>query len=152
MAEIVVDGSVWVPNEPAAAFALFTERMSDWWPIEHSIGSAPRVAVVLEPHEGGRWYERGADGSECQWGQVARWAPPGLLVLLWQIGASWKFDPEMRTEVEISFTEDPSGGTTVALRHRHLERYGEQAEVMRAAFDSRDGWPGMLARFADLAG
>jgi hypothetical protein len=37
------------------------------------------------------------------------------------------------------------------LQHRHLERYGDQAEMMRCIFDSPGGWTGTLTRFADLA-
>ncbi|MGH3950138.1 MAG: hypothetical protein ACRDSE_13605 [Pseudonocardiaceae bacterium] len=34
------------------------------------------------------------------------------------------------------------------LRHRHLERYAEQAEQMREVFGPPGGWAGTLARFA----
>jgi hypothetical protein len=150
--EIVVHRTVSVPLAADRAFALFTERMSDWWPREHSIGSSAIAQVVVEPHTGGRWFERGVDGTECQWGRVARWEPPGELVLLWQIGTNWTFDPDLETEVEISFTTDTAGGSTlVELRHRHLERYGDQAETMRGVFDSLGGWTGILTRFVELA-
>jgi uncharacterized protein YndB with AHSA1/START domain len=149
--EIVVERAVSVPLAPEKAFALFTERMTDWWPKEHSIGTSAIAQVVVEPHAGGRWFERGEDGNECQWGRVGRWEPPGQLVLLWQIGANWTFDPDLETEVEISFTPSATGGTRVELRHRHLERYGDQADTMRAAFDSPGGWTGILTRFVDLA-
>jgi hypothetical protein len=73
-------------------------------------------------------------------------------VLLWQIGTNWTYDPSVETEVEISFTADTAGGgTRVELRHRHLERYGDQAETMRGLFDSPGGWTGTLTRFAELA-
>lgn len=149
--EITVERTVRVPLGPDQAFALFTERMSEWWPREHSIGTSAIAEVVVEPRTGGRWFERGTDGNECQWGRVARWEPPGELVLLWQIGANWAFDPELETEVEISFNADTTGGTRVELRHRHLERYGDQADAMRGVFGSPGGWTGTLARFAELA-
>jgi hypothetical protein len=150
--EIVVHRAVSVPLAPERAFALFTERMSDWWPRQHSIGTSAIAQVVVEPHRGGRWFERGVDGTECQWGRVARWQPPGELVLLWQIGTNWTFDPDLETEVEVSFTADTAGGSTlVELRHRHLERYGDQAETMRGVFGSPGGWTGILTSFVEHA-
>lgn len=67
--------------------------MIDFWPPEHSIGSSAIAQVVVEPRTGGRWFERGMDGNECDWGRVDRWEPRGELVLLWQIGVNWTFDP-----------------------------------------------------------
>jgi uncharacterized protein YndB with AHSA1/START domain len=70
---------------------------------------------------------------------------------VWQIAADWEFDPELETEVEITLVEESPGQTRLDLRHRHLERYGDQAEMMRSVFDSPGGWTGTLTRFADLA-
>ena len=84
-AAVEVVRSVTVPLSQSRAFELFTARMTDFWPREHSIGAAEIAEVVVEPHVGGRWFERGVDGSECAWGRVAVWEPPRKVVLLWQI-------------------------------------------------------------------
>ena len=150
-AAVEVARSVTVPLSQSRAFELFTARMTDFWPREHSISAAEIAEVVVEPHVGGRWFERGVDGSECAWGRVAAWEPPRKVVLLWQIGADWQFNPDFETEVEATFTEQTPGHTRLDLRHRNLERYGDRTEQMRAVFDSPDGWTGTLARFVDLA-
>lgn len=150
--EVVVRRSVTVPLAAARAFDLFTTRMTDFWPSDHSIGESAIAEVVIEPGEGGRWYERGVDGQECPWGRVAHWAPPGRLVLLWQIDARWRYDPELRTEVEIDFVEEEPGRTRLDLVHRHLERYGDQAPVLEQILGSPSGWPGILGRFVAVAG
>ncbi|PRY00615.1 SRPBCC family protein [Allonocardiopsis opalescens] len=148
---IAVHRAVTVPLDPDRAFELFTARMSAYWPREHSIGTAPLDQVVVEPRAGGRWYERGTDGGECDWGRVAVWEPPGRVVLLWQIGADWRFDPGLETEVHVSFTEEEPGRTRVDIEHRHLERYGEQAAAMQGLFESPGAWTDTLTRFARLA-
>jgi hypothetical protein len=150
-AEVVVARSLTVPLTVAKTFELFTARMRDYWPPEHSIGTSPIADVVVEPRVGGRWFERGVDGSDCDWGRVAVWDPPQRVVLLWQITGDWKFDPDFETEVEVSFTDAEPGRTKIDLRHRNLQRYGDRTEPMRAAFDSPDGWGGTLARFERLA-
>jgi hypothetical protein len=150
-AAVEVVRSVTVPLSQARTFELFTGRMTDFWPPEHSIGTSAIAEVVVEPRVGGRWFERGVDGSECAWGRVASWEPPRKVVLLWQIGADWQFDPDFETEVDVTFTEDGSGRTRLDLRHRNLQRYGDQVEQMRAIFDSPGGWTGTLTRFVELA-
>jgi uncharacterized protein YndB with AHSA1/START domain len=149
-AVVEVVRSVSVPLSQARAFELFTARMTDFWPKEHSIGSSEIAEVVVEPRNGGRWFERGADGSECPWGCVASWDPPRKVVLLWQIGADWQFDPDFETEVEVTFTAEDTNRTRVDLRHQNLQRYGDNTEQMRAIFDDPAGWTGTLANFADL--
>jgi uncharacterized protein YndB with AHSA1/START domain len=136
---------------PARAFDVFTAGMARWWPASHSIGASPLASVVLEPRVGGRWYGVGEDGSQDDWGHVLVWDPPARLVLAWQIGADWKFDPALVTEVEIRFI--PEGSTTkVELEHRLLERMGEDAARAREAVDSPNGWTAILALFNQAAG
>lgn len=142
--------SIVVKASAEKSFATFTSRIGRWWPRSKSIGSAPQADVVLEPWVGGRWYERGTDGSECQWGKVLHWEPPGRLVLAWQIGADWKFNPALVTEVEITFTALAAGETRVDIEHRYLERLGENAARAREAFDSENGWNGVLEAFGEL--
>ena len=70
--------SVTVPVLPERAFEVFTAGIDRWWPRQgYSIGTAPLREAVLEPREGGRWYERDKDGTECTWGRVLVWDPPG---------------------------------------------------------------------------
>lgn len=139
-----------VKAPPARAFEIFTAGMSRWWLKDHTINptKSPMQDIVMEPREGGRWFERGEDGSECDWGKVLSWQPPARVLLAWQITGKWQFDPNLITEVEIRFTPDGSG-TKVELEHRHLERLGDAAETMRSAFDR--GWMALLEEFATRA-
>jgi uncharacterized protein YndB with AHSA1/START domain len=75
--------TVGVPVE--RAFGVFTGSIGTWWPREYHIRQADMAEAILEPREGGRWYERGVDGSECDWGKVLAWEPPHRLVVTWQI-------------------------------------------------------------------
>jgi uncharacterized protein YndB with AHSA1/START domain len=139
-----------VQATPSRAFEVFTARMGRWWLPSHSINptKSPIDDVVIEPRAGGRWYERGADGSECDWGRVLVWQPPTRLILAWQLDAQWQFNPSLQTEIEVSFTAQPSGVTQITLEHRGLERLGDTAAEVRAAIDSPNGWSGLLERFA----
>ena len=69
-----VTTSVIVPLPPKAAFELFTDRFSEWWPKDsHHIADADAADVFLEARAGGRWDERAEDGQECDWGRSSRW-------------------------------------------------------------------------------
>lgn len=133
------------------AFRTFTEGMDRWWPRAHHIGKAELKEAVLELRAGGRWYERGVDGSECLWGKVLVYELPRRLVLAWQINGQWQYDETLLTEVEVRFTSEGPRRTRVELEHRHLERFGEHADAVRKAFDSTNGWPGLLAAFEKIA-
>ena len=138
-----------VAASPTHAFDVFTRRMTRWWPPEHSINTSPIEAVVLEPEVGGRWYERGENGSECRWGTVLVWEPPARLILNWQINPQWQFDAALTTEVEVRFQGD-GDGTIVELEHR-LEGYGAAAVQMRGVFDRLKGWGDIVERYGRAA-
>jgi uncharacterized protein YndB with AHSA1/START domain len=142
--------TIQVEATPARAFEVFTNGMSRWWLPTHSISptKTPIAAVVIEPRVGGRWYERGTDDSECDWGRVLVWTPPTRLVLAWQIDPQWNFDPALVTEVEIRFEAIAAGATRVTLEHRHLERYGDAAVGLRVALASPGGWGGLLENYS----
>ena len=54
--------------------------------------------------------------------------------------------PEQGSQVEVTFTPEGPHTTRVDLTHRHLERYGPQAERMRRILDGKGGEP--LAAYA----
>ena len=142
--------SVTVKAAPARAFTVFTSNFDVWWPKSHHIGKSPIRHAVLEPKVGGRWYEIGEDGSQCEWGHVLVWEPPLRVVLGWQI-KDWAFNPDILTEVEVVFTPLADGSTRVDLEHRNLERLGESAARARMDFDAPGGWGGLLAAFKAAA-
>jgi uncharacterized protein YndB with AHSA1/START domain len=133
------------------AFRVFTEEMSTWWPLAGKhIGKVEAKRVVMEPFVGGRWFEQGVDGSECNWGTVLMWDPPRRLVLSWEISSDWRHDPSIKTEVEVRFSTE-GASTRVELEHRLLHYYGEKAAQMRGIFDSEQGWKSLLDAFAARA-
>ena len=143
--------SLIVRAPPEKAFRVFTEGFDRWWPKSHHIGKAPMARGVLELRAGGRWYEVGEDGAECEWGEVLACEPPRRLLLAWRLNAQWTYDPELHTEVEVTFTDVGAGETRVDLEHRGLERMGAGAETARNAIDSPDGWGALLAAFKTVA-
>ena len=143
--------SVRVGAQPQRAFKIFTDGMGRWWPKSHHIGAADLDALVIEPKAGGRWYERGVDGSECDVGKVLVWEPPARLVLAWQLTADFKFDAGLITEVEVRFIAEGANATRVELEQRNLERYGERADGFRTTIDSPEGWSGLLQLFKQTA-
>jgi uncharacterized protein YndB with AHSA1/START domain len=141
-----------VKAPPEVAWRVFTEQMGTWWPLAWAkIGKANAVDAVIEPHVGGRWYERGDDGSTCDWGTVLSWEPPSRLVLSWDINADWQHDPNLKTEVEVRFIADGKNATRVELEHRRLDRYGARRDEMRAIFEKEGDWGRFLEMFAARA-
>jgi uncharacterized protein YndB with AHSA1/START domain len=136
------------------AFELFTHGFNEWWPIDsHHIGEAENPVGIIEPREGGRWYERGDGGVECDWGRVLVWEPPRRVVFAWHLDPDWRFDPdpERATEVEVLFEPEGAGATRVELEHRGFERLGDRADEVRTSVGSEGGWPGLMSTFAERA-
>jgi len=134
------------------AWRVFTEQLGTWWPLEnYKIGKAKAVDAVIEPRVGGRWYERGEDGSTCDWGTVLAWEPPARLILSWDITADWQYDPKLKTEIEVRFVTESKGVTRVELEHRRLDRFGARREEMRRIFDTEGDWGRVLEMFGRVA-
>ena len=144
-------GTVTVGVPVERAFRVFTASFGTWWPAQYHIGQADLAEAILEQRAGGRWYERGVDGSECDWGSVLVWDPPARVVLDWQLGADWAYDPDVHTELEVAFVAEGPERTRVELEHRGLEAYGDRMEEVRNSIDSPGGWPGLLEQFAQAA-
>jgi uncharacterized protein YndB with AHSA1/START domain len=149
---VAVSKTITVAAPIEHAFAVFTEGFDRWWPRSHHIGEAELARAVLEPREGGRWYEQGVDGSECDWGRVLAWDPPHCVVLAWQLTVDYAYDPDFATEVEVRFAAEGENRTRVSLEHRDLERYGDKVDEVRATFESEGGWTGILESYAAAAG
>jgi DNA-binding transcriptional ArsR family regulator/uncharacterized protein YndB with AHSA1/START domain len=135
--ELKVTKSIVVDVPPVRAFELFLDQ-ERWWPVAtHHIAEPAGESAVLEPFVGGRWYERSVDGNETDWGRVLAFDPPRRILLTWLVGSDWKFepDPARASEIEVSFLAESLGRTRVVFEHRHLERYGDQSERMRAVLD-----------------
>ena len=98
----------------------------------HRLG-ADRREIVIEPRIGGRWYTRHEDGTETDTGLVTAWEPPGLFAVTWQIGADWKFHPDLVTTVRCGSTPDGPDRTRVVLEHRGAGRLRR-----RRGCDARD--------------
>ena len=148
---VAVRRSVTVNASPERAFDVFTAGFSTWWPLEsHHIGAAVAAEGIMEPRAGGRWFERDADGNECDWGYVIAFQPPHRVLLAWQLTPEFAYDPdpEIGTEVEVTFTATDDGGTVVQLEHRGFEKHGEAGTKMRDAVNAPGGWKDLLELYA----
>ena len=146
--------SVTVPLSQEQAFELFVEEFGSWWPLEsHHIGEHPARQVIIEPREGGRWYERDESGAECEWGRVLIVERPARILLAWHLSPRWEFDPdpERATEIEVTFEAQGEGSTIVALEHRGFEVLAEAGPELRKAVAGEAGWPMLLGRYAAKA-
>lgn len=143
-----ITGTVSLAVPVERAFAVFTGSINTWWPHQFHIGQADVEEVVLEPRVGGRWYERGVDGSECDWGRVLLWEPPHRVVFTWQINGSWQFDPDPghASEIEAVFRADGTG-SIVDVEHRLFERL-DGGQAINDAINGGGGWALLLDGFA----
>ena len=134
-----------VQADQRRAFEVFTSRVGRWWKATCSVNRSGVLweDVLIEPHVGGRWYERGVDGSETIWGRVLAWEAPERLLVEWYAGADWP------TEVEVRFTAVAPGVTELRLEHRVM-RGDAAAERLRSNYDG--GWNQQLAGWQREAG
>jgi uncharacterized protein YndB with AHSA1/START domain len=132
------------------AFAVFTEDFGAFKPREHNMLAVPIAETVFEPRAGGRLFDRGEDGSECQWARVLVFEPPTRIAFTWEISPQWQLetDPSRASEVEVRFVPEGAERTRVELEHRHLDRHGDGWERLRDGVGGADGWPLYLGRLS----
>jgi uncharacterized protein YciI len=130
--EILVDA------DPATAFAVFTERISQWWPLEDLSVYGPGGTVGFAD---GQIVEQSASGDAAVWGTVYLWEPGAALAFSWHPGGP----PDQATHVEVTFTQ-ADAQTLVTLTHTGWERFADPAET-RAEYEQ--GWPVVLGTYRD---
>ena len=143
--------SVTVPASPAEAFRVYIEHPAEWLPPSHTFISEPE-SITIEPWAGGRFYERGADGTEAVRGTVVEWAPVSRLAVTWRIGPGWRpiDNDEHASVVVVEFSPAGADACEVVLTYTHLERHGaDMAKMIRAAI-SAPGQGGTLERYAEV--
>ena len=123
------------------AFAVWTGRIAQWWPADHTVSAEPDLTVVLEGRPGGRIFERRASGVEHDWGAVTIWEPPSRLGYTWHLNR----DRSDATDVEIRFVPKGDQTTRVEIEHRGWERLGADAERWRDR--NHGGWATLLPHY-----
>ena len=126
---------------PDHAFMVWTERIGQWWPADHTATGEPNLQVILEGRPGGRIFERTKAGEEHDWGEVTLWEPPHRFVYTWHL----KRSREDATEVEIRFVPHATS-TRVEIEHRGWERLGmEEGRSWRDR--NMGGWSTLLPHY-----
>lgn len=123
---------------PQRAFELFTGQIGAWWPLDR-FGVFNDGTVAFE---GDRLVERSGE-QQTVWGEVTEWSPPHALALTWHPG----YDVALGTDIRVTF-EPQLAQTLVTLVHSGWERASDPAA---SAQEYGNGWPTVLARFAELA-
>jgi uncharacterized protein YndB with AHSA1/START domain len=127
------------------AFDVWTARIAQWWPADHTVTAEEGLVVVLEGRRGGRIFERASSGSEQDWGEVTIWEPPTRLGYTWHLNR----DRSDATDVEIKFLPRDDATTTVEIEHRGWERLGSEGTSWRDR--NRGGWATLLPHYIAAA-
>ncbi|HEX3537731.1 MAG TPA: SRPBCC family protein [Stellaceae bacterium] len=132
--------SVVVRTTPARTFELFAGELARWWPLAQFHTGPDPIDCAIEPHVGGRVFERAADGRETMWGMVLAYDPPARLAFSWIVGLS----ADTAQQVDVRFIPE-NGGTRVELTHSGWEKLGDEAANLRERY--AQGWGTLVERF-----
>jgi len=77
------------------AFKVFTADFARFKPLEHNLLGVEIAETVFEPRAGGRLYDRGVDGSECDWARVLAYEPPSRVVFSWDLNPQWQVETDL---------------------------------------------------------
>lgn len=127
------------------AFDVWTARIAQWWPRDHTVSAEDGLTVVLEGRPGGRIFERRMSGAEHDWGEVTIWEPPTRLGYMWHLNR----DRSDATQVDIRFVARGDASTRVEIEHRDWERLGAEGEQWRER--NQGGWATLLPHYVAAA-
>jgi uncharacterized protein YndB with AHSA1/START domain len=127
------------------AFEVWTGRIAQWWPIDHTVSAEDDLTVVLEGRPGGRIFERRRSGVEHDWGEVTIWEPPSRLGYTWHLNG----DRSDATDVVIRFIARGDASTRVEIEHSGWERLGADGENWRNR--NEGGWATLLPHYVRAA-
>jgi uncharacterized protein YndB with AHSA1/START domain len=113
------------------------------WPKGPSFGGKDLADMIIEGRIGGRFYERYADGTEYEIGQVTAYEPPAVVAFTWR-APSWN----VTTQVEVRFTAEGTG-TRVELEH---SRWEQEANTREAHKSYDGGWEFVLGHYQTRVG
>ena len=115
------------------AFQLFTEGLTEWWPLaSFSMSGEEAETCAIEPWVGGRVFERTRSGEEREWGSVIAWDPPTHFEFTWHPRA--RGDRDQTVDVEFQVEAD---GTRVTLVHTGWHLTGMQASALLADYTAQ---------------
>ncbi|GAA0192897.1 SRPBCC family protein [Fulvivirga kasyanovii] len=144
-----VHRSITVEEPPEKAFEMFVNKFHEWWPQEYTWSQEVLDFIAIEPKQGGRCFERGPNGFECDWGRVIRYEPPYAITFTWQIGLNRDPvpDSDKASIVEVRFEAEDSQ-THVQVNHHSFSRHGEGWQQYVAGLASAQGWSWLLDKYA----
>lgn len=125
---------------PSLAFALFTERMGEWWPASYTRNAGTFTGVSVEPFVGGRIVAKHSDGTDHEWGRITAWEP-GLLLRYQSTLAQPDTSP---SEITVHFHATDAGS-------RVLFEHGGWNPVNAPFRNKFEDWPHILKGFEQLA-
>lgn len=130
---------------PRIAFAVYTERISEWWDPRYTANSESLKAVTIEPFVGGRIYATHEDIGEDEWGRIIVWETGQRLVHTFTLAQ----DEEHPSEVAVKFMPvEQSQGLRCTMEFSH----GGWTAANVAARARFGDWPIMLDTIAALIG
>lgn len=127
------------------AFDVWTGRINQWWPRDHTVSGEADLAVVLEGRPGGRIFERRTNGIEHDWGEVTVWEPPTRFAYTWHL----RRDRADATQVDIQFVAEGDAATRVRIEHSDWERLGAFGAEWRER--NQGGWATLLPHYLRAA-